>query len=323
MEPDFSSIIGTSPVFVETIKLAQKVSLNNDLSVLILGETGTGKGLLAKAIHQNGTKSNFPFVDIICTAIPGTLLESELFGYEKGAFTDARERKLGLMELAEEGTVFLDEIGDLNAEIQAKLLKALDNKVIRRLGGINDITINARIITATNRNLQKLVHDKLFRDDLYHRLNVITINIPPLRERGNDVLVLAEHFLRESSAKYAKPHFKIGPELREFLLTYSWPGNVRELKNAIERGVLLSDNETLVLKDFFNLPKSKLPMKKGDKIEEQDKIYLEIDYMDNNLDSISKTYAFYVLKKLNNNKSKTAQLLGISRPKLDKLLKEA
>jgi two-component system, NtrC family, response regulator AtoC len=316
-ESDFDKILGVSPAFQDTINLVKKVSQNTDISVLILGETGTGKGLLARAIHENSSKAKFPFVDIICTAIPGTLLESELFGFERGAFTDAKERKIGLMELAEEGTVFLDEIGDLELNIQAKLLKALDNKIIRRLGSIKDISIQARIIAATNRNLEKLVEQKLFRDDLYHRLNVITIKIPPLRERGKDILIMAEHFIKESSRKYNKPHQKIDRQLKEFLMSYTWPGNVRELKNSIERGVLLSDSNTLNIKDFINMPKGRVSSK-GIKSQS---IHLDLDFKEHDLDSITKAYAVEVLKKLNNNKSKTAQQLGISRPKLDKLLK--
>jgi len=317
IESDFDNIIGIAPAFQDTINLAKKVSQNTDISVLILGETGTGKGLLARAIHENSSKAKFPFVDIICTAIPGTLLESELFGYERGAFTDAKDRKIGLMELAEEGTVFLDEIGDLELNIQAKLLKALDNKIIRRLGSVKDISIQARIIAATNRNLEKLVEQKQFRDDLYHRLNVITIKIPPLRDRGKDILIIAEHFIKEASNRYNKPHRKIDRELKDFLMSYSWPGNVRELKNSIERAVLLSDFAPLNVKDFINVPKGKISSK-GVKSQS---IHLDFDFKDHNLDSIARAYAHEVMKKLNNNKSKTAQQLGISRPKLDKLLK--
>ena len=317
-EIDFGSIIGNSPAFIETVKLARKVSRNSDVSVLILGETGTGKGLLARAIHENSIKANNPFVDIICTAIPGTLLESELFGFEKGAFTDAHERKIGLLELAEEGTVFMDEIGDLGLEIQAKLLKALDNKMIRRLGGVQDISIKARIIAATNRNLEKLVDQKLFRDDLYHRLNVITIKIPPLRERGKDIITLAEHFLSESAKKFNRENFKIDREAKEFLLNYSWPGNVRELKNAIERGVLLAEGNSLMLKDFVSIQKNRTSIR----AERTDKIMMELDFAGNDLESVTKIYAQEVLAKLDNNKTKTAKLLGISRPKLDKLLKQ-
>jgi two-component system, NtrC family, response regulator AtoC len=315
---DFTTIIGSSPGVQETINLAKKVSQNHDISILILGETGTGKGLLARAIHDNSQKAKLPFVDIICTAIPSTLLESELFGFEKGAFTDAKERKIGLMELADEGTVFLDEIGDLGLDIQAKLLKALDSKVIRRLGSVSDITINARIIAATNRNLEKLVEQKLFREDLFHRLNVITIKIPPLRERGKDILLLAEHFLNKASEKFSKPYFKINPELQEFLLNYPWPGNIRELKNSIERAVLLSESNSLQINDFFNMAKNKSSVK----TIRSNNIHLEIDFIENDLETIDRLYAQEVLAKFNNNKTKAAKQLGISRPKLDKLLKK-
>ena len=313
----FGKILGTSPALQETISLAKKVAQNPEVNILILGETGTGKGLLARAIHDSGLNYKFPFVDIICTAIPATLLESELFGYEKGAFTDAKDRKIGLMELAERGAIFLDEIGDLSFEIQAKLLKVLDNKVMRRLGGVKDISIEARIIAATNRDLPKLVEQKIFREDLYHRLNVVTIKIPPLRERGKDILFLADHFLRESSFKFNKPSFKIDKNLKDFLLNYSWPGNVRELKNAIERAVLLSDSHILNIKDLFSINDKK----NYNKPQKSNFLHFEIDIMENDLDSISKAYAQEVLKKLKNNKSKTAIQLGISRPKLDKLLK--
>jgi two-component system response regulator AtoC len=315
---DFSTIIGSSQGIQETINLAKKVSQNPDVSVLILGETGTGKGLLAKAIHDSSQKAKLPFVDIICTAIPGTLLESELFGFEKGAFTDAKERKIGLMELAEEGTVFLDEIGDLGLDIQAKLLKALDSKIIRRLGSVSDIHINARIIAATNRNLEKLVEQKLFREDLYHRLNVITIKLPPLRERGKDIFILAEHFLKEASEKFNKPSFKLNSELKEFFVNYPWPGNIRELKNAIERSVLLSDSGSLRIDDFFNMAKNKISVKTA----KSNNIHLELDFKENDLEAITRLYAQEVLAKFNNNKTKTAKQLGISRPKLDKLLNQ-
>lgn len=315
---DFAALIGSSQGIQETINLAKKVSQNPDVSVLILGETGTGKGLLARAIHDNSQKAKLPFVDIICTAIPSTLLESELFGFEKGAFTDAKERKIGLMELAEEGTVFMDEIGDLGLDIQAKLLKALDSKIIRRLGSVTDIHINARIIAATNRNLEKLVEQKLFREDLYHRLNVITIKIPPLRERGKDILILAEHFLKIASEKFNKPSFKINSELKEFLINYPWPGNIRELKNAIERSVLLSDSNILQINDFFNMAKNKISVKTA----KSNHVHLELDFKENDLEAITRLYAQEVLVKFNNNKTKTAKQLGISRPKLDKLLKQ-
>lgn len=315
---DFDAIVGNSPAINKTIELAKKLAGNPDVSVLILGETGTGKGLFAKTIHKYGTKASSPFIDIVCTAIPVNLLESELFGYERGAFTDAKNRKVGLFELAEDGTIFLDEIGDLSLDIQVKLLRAIDDKVVRRLGSTKDISFKARIISATNRNLEKLVEQNLFRIDLYHRLNVISLKIPPLRERGNDVLLLTEHFIKEMSEKFDKPRFKIGAELRSFLLKYNWPGNVRELRNAIERGVLLSDDHELKVSDLFQASEKKK------QIAEQEfstQVELDIDFEKVKLESLTEIYAQEVLQKLGGNKSKTAKILGISRPKLDKLLK--
>src|SRR4030042_539363 len=311
---DFTNIIGRSHELIKTVNLAKKIAENHEVSVLILGETGTGKGLLAQTIHRNSPNATFPFVDIVCTAIPVTLLESELFGYEKGAFTDARNRKLGLFELAEDGTIFLDEIGDLSLEIQVKLLRALDNKVIRRLGGIKDITFNARIISATNRELEKLVEQNLFRIDLFHRLNVVSIKIPPLRDRGEDIIILAEHFIQEMSEKFSKPIPTIEADLRSFLLKYNWPGNIRELRNSIERAVLLSEDSSLKLDDLFQTADEK---KAGLVRKDSKQVELEIEYEKMPLESLTKIYAQEVLQKMNGNKSKTAKVLGISRPKLD------
>ena len=218
-----------------------------------LGETGTGKGMFARAIHNYGKNHKDPFVDIICTAIPENLLESELFGYEAGAFTSARTRKLGLFEIAENGTLFLDEIGDMSLNLQAKLLRAIEKKVIKRLGGINDIPINARIISATNKNIEQMIEEGSFRRDLYHRLNVVTIELPPLKDREDDIINLADHFIEDFNLLFNKSVKKIGKELKYFFLGYPWPGNVRELKNIIERAVLLSENNELNLSDFSNL----------------------------------------------------------------------
>lgn len=317
-EFQFENIIGHSPQLMKVISTAKKVAANKDVSLLILGETGTGKGLLAHTIHKNSPNHASPFVDIVCSAIPVTLLESELFGYEKGAFTDARNRKLGLFELAENGSIFLDEIGDLTPPLQVKLLRAIDNKVIRRLGGTRDIKLKSRIIAATNLDLEKLVEQNLFRADLYHRLNVISINIPPLREREEDVLDLAKHFINEIAEKFNKPKPKIGAELRQFLLSYSWPGNIRELRNSLERGVLLTESTELIPSDLFpNLGEKEFI----DIGADTSRLEIKVDYSEMELDSISKIYAKEVLQKCKGNKSKTAKILGISRPKLDKLLK--
>ena len=250
---NLTNIVGSSPKFARTIELAKKVSEQSASNILLLGETGTGKGLFARAIHNYGKNRKDPFVDIICTAIPENLLESELFGYEAGAFTSARTRKLGLFEIAENGTLFLDEIGDMSLNLQAKLLRAIEKKVIKRLGGINDIPINARIISATNKNIEQLIEEGSFRRDLYHRLNVVTIELPPLKDRIEDIINLADYFIEEFNLLFNKSVKKISKELKYFFLGYPWPGNVRELKNLIERSVLLSENGELNLSDFSNL----------------------------------------------------------------------
>lgn len=320
-----NSIIGRSDSLLRVLNLANKVSEKSNANILILGDTGTGKGLFARAIHNNGKTRAFPFIDIICTAIPESLLESELFGYEAGAFTDARTRKIGLFELADKGTLFLDEIGDLSINIQTKLLRAIEKKVIKRLGGVTDIPINARIISATNRDLDSMVEDNLFRRDLFHRLNVVSIEVPLLSEREDDIVILANHFIKEFNIQFEKSVKKIDKDLQHFLMGYSWPGNVRELRNAIERAVLLSDSDKIGIDDFSNLIRTT-------QIEFQDNISsekipnnivrMDINYGTTGLRKLEKHYAREVLKRLNGNKTQAARLLGISRPKLDTLLKE-
>lgn len=320
---DFSTIIGTSEKFSRIVNLARKVSQNSSSNILLLGETGTGKGMFARAVHNNSNVKSEPFVDIVCTAIPESLLESELFGYEAGAFTSARTRKPGLFELAGNGTLFLDEIGDLSLNLQAKLLRAIEKKVIKRLGGIQDIPINARIISATNRDIEKMVEDTSFRRDLYHRLNVVTIEIPPLREREEDIIFLADHFIEEFNREFSKSVKKVSKELRYFLLGYPWPGNVRELKNAIERAVLLSEEGNLTMNDFSNLINA-TPIEFSGKVAENELppqvIRMDLNYAATDLKRLSKFYALQVLEKVGGNKSQAAKLLGVSRPKLDSLL---
>ena len=319
------SIVGESDSLMRIINLAMKVSEKSNANVLILGETGTGKGLFARAIHNNGKSSAFPFIDIVCTAIPENLLESELFGYEAGAFTNARSRKVGLFELADKGTLFLDEIGDLSISIQTKLLRAIEKKVIKRLGGVADIPINARIISATNRDLDSMVEENLFRRDLYHRLNVVSIEIPPLRERGDDVVILANHFINEFNIQFDKSVKKIDKDLQHFLKGYSWPGNVRELRNTIERAVLLSDIGKISIKDFSNLIRTtQIDFQENGDTERvpNNVIRMDINYGTTELRKLEKHYAREVLKRLDGNKTQASRLLGISRPKLDTLLKD-
>ncbi len=216
-------------------------------AVLVLGETGTGKEVVARALHFNGSRRAKPFVELNCAALPAQLLESELFGHERGAFTDARERKLGLVETAEGGTLFLDEVGDMDLAIQAKLLKLLEEKTVRRLGNVREQRVNVRIIAATHRPLDQLVREGRFRADLYYRLCVVQLMLPPLREREDDVVLLARHFLRTHAARYGKPVPVLSPRAHAALLAHPWPGNVRELRNVLEQAVLLGNGPSIEL----------------------------------------------------------------------------
>jgi len=245
-ELPFAGILGTSPRMQAVMEQVRQVAALDEVPpVLITGETGTGKGLVARSLHRSGRRSEKPFIDVNCTALPANLMEAELFGYERGAFTDAKESKLGLFEAAEAGFLFLDEIGDLEQSLQGKLLRAIEERTIRRVGGIRDRKIDVRILAATNRDLKLEVQQGRFRSDLYFRLAVILLHLPPLRDRGEDVLLLADHFLRRFSAKYGKDVRRIDDPAREVLLAYPWPGNVRELSHVIERAVLWSRDATL------------------------------------------------------------------------------
>jgi len=245
-EAPVSGILGNSPALGAVLdQVRQIAALDETPPVLITGETGTGKGLVARTLHNSGPRSAKPFIDVNCTALPANLIEAELFGYERGAFTDAKESKIGLFEAAEDGFLFLDEVGDLEPSLQGKLLRAIEERTVRRVGGIRDRKVNVRILAATNRDLEKEVQANRFRSDLYFRLAVILLHLPPLRERGDDALVLAEHFIRRFSAKYGKDVRRIDTRAREVLLSYPWPGNVRELSHVIERAVLWSRDATL------------------------------------------------------------------------------
>ncbi len=240
-EVPFADIVGQSRVMHALLEQARQIAaLDETPPVLITGETGTGKGLIARTIHSSGPRSGKPFIDVNCTALPATLMEAELFGYERGAFTDAKESKLGLFEAAEGGFLFLDEIGDVELALQGKLLKAIEDRVVRRVGGIRDRKIDVRILAATNRDLERESERDRFRKDLYFRLAVLLLRLPPLRERGDDVLLLADHYLKRFSAKYGKDVRRLSAEARQLMLSYPWPGNVRELSHVIERAVLWS-----------------------------------------------------------------------------------
>jgi PAS domain S-box-containing protein len=235
------AIVAESQIMRDLLSLVRRVAVSEATSILIEGENGTGKDLIAKLLHYQSLRQAEPFLAINCAAIPETLLESELFGFEKGAFTDARAQKRGLFELADEGTLFLDEIGEMPALLQAKLLRVLESQTFRRLGGLKDIGINVRIVAATNRNLHEAVKEGAFRLDLYYRLNVIQLVVPPLRERPQDILPLVRFFVKDYNAKFKRQMDGISPEAESVLLAHDWPGNVRELRNAIERAMILED----------------------------------------------------------------------------------
>ena len=251
-ESGLDKLLGNAPVIVKLKQqIRQLIESERNLvegvpaSVLITGETGTGKELVARAFHFDGPRNEGPFIELNCSAIPAHLLEAELFGYERGAFTDARERKMGLVEAADGGTLFLDEIGDMDSALQTKLLKLLEDRVVRRLGGLRDKQINVRIVTATNCRLEQLISEGNFRSDLYYRLRVLQVNLPPLRDRGTDIIHLADHMLNQHALRYRKAKMQISQAAEMELLGYSWPGNVRELHNMMEQVVLMTNASLL------------------------------------------------------------------------------
>jgi DNA-binding NtrC family response regulator len=242
----FSSLIYRSPEMARIVDLVRKVAQSDATTILLQGESGTGKDRVAKVIHYESSRGSRPFMDINCTALPETLIESELFGFEKGAFTDAKQMKKGLFELSDGGTIFLDEIGDMKLSTQAKLLKVIENKTFKRIGGVRDVTVDVRIIASTNKNLQEDVKKEKFREDLYYRLKVIPILLPPLRERPSDTLVLAKYFIDQFNRDFKKQVKGISRETEQAFLDYPWPGNVRELKNVIERAMILESEEYIL-----------------------------------------------------------------------------
>jgi two-component system, NtrC family, response regulator AtoC len=241
----YSNVVSVSPKMTELMNFVRKVAASEATTVLIQGESGTGKDLIAKAIHYESSRQERPFVAINCSAIPETLMEAELFGHEKGAFTDAKQMKKGLFEAADGGTLFLDEIGELSPLLQAKLLRVLEDQVIRRVGGIRDMQVDVRVIAASNRDLEKAVRDGQFRQDLYYRLAIIAIFIPPLRDRKEDIMPLVDFFIERYNRRFKKSIRGITDDTRRLIFSHNWPGNVRELKNTIERGMILEDEPFL------------------------------------------------------------------------------
>lgn len=317
---DFDFVVGKSPAMQELMKVVENLARSNTTTVLIEGESGTGKELIANMIHRLSPRHNEPFMEINCASLPEQLLESELFGHEKGAFTDAKSQKRGLLELADRGTVFLDEVGEMSMTIQVKLLRVIERMTFKRVGGTHDIKVDLRIISATNRDLAESVREGRFREDLYYRLKVVPLRVPPLRERKADIEPLAKHFLNHFNTVFSKSFSGISERALKEMERYHWPGNVRELKNTIERAVLLFDGE-MIEPEHLSLgePESVSISNSSLKLVEQvtrsgipengvdfDSIICDIEY----------ALIDAALRQTNYNQSLAARLLGIKRDKL-------
>ncbi len=337
----YHEVVGKSPRMVELMNFVRKVAVSETSTVLIQGESGTGKDLIAKAIHYDSARAEKPFVPINCSAIPETLMEAELFGHERGAFTDAKAQKKGLFEVADGGTLFLDEIGELSTYLQAKLLRALEEQTIRRVGGVKDLTVDIRVIAASNRNLEQGVREGTFRQDLFYRLSIIPIFIPPLRDRMEDVLPLVEFFIERYNFRFKKNVKGIAQETRDLLMEYEWPGNVRELKNAVERAMILEESDCIrptylpiqvtgQVQDFD----SAIPVKADEETGGEDRPatrgvamwrplpsgklipMLRLPKQGTSLEEIERVLVSLALQQSEGNQSQAAKLLDISRDAL-------
>jgi len=297
----FDAIIGSSSAMVEAKSLLERIAASPATTVLLTGETGTGKDLAAKAIHFNSERASKPFVNITCSALPEQLLESELFGHERGAFTDARQQKRGLLETADGGTVFLDEIGEMTPGLQAKLLRFLEDRTFKRVGGLNDIRVDVRVIAATNRSLDDEVRAGRFREDLFYRLQVMPVRLPPLRERVGDIRLLVAHYIDRYNREFRKRVRGLQPGAQAMLDQYRWPGNVRELRNAIERAMLLADHGLLGAEDFATLSKAATPAT----------FRLPPEGVD--LESVERQLVIQALQRAGGNQTQAGHLLGINR----------
>src|SRR5215813_64215 len=300
-EYGFDAIVGTSPAMLEIKAMLARVASSPASTVLLTGETGTGKDLAAKAIHYNSDRAAKPFVNITCSALPEQLLESELFGHERGAFTDARQQKRGLFETADGGTVFLDEIGEMTPGLQAKLLRFLEEKTFKRVGGLSDIRVDVRVVAATNRDLEREVKAGKFREDLFYRLQVMPIALPPLRERRGDIPLLAAYYIDVFNREFKRHVRGVSAEAMTMLEHYQWPGNVRELRNAIERAMLLVEHEWLQPGDFTTLTRSITPAE------------FKLPAEGISLDEVERQLLVQALERSGGNQTQAGQLLGINR----------
>ena len=298
-------IVGDSAPMLALKSLLQKVAASPASTVLLRGESGTGKDLAAKTIHFNSERAPKPFMNITCSALPDALLESELFGHERGAFTDARQQKIGLLESAEGGTVFLDEIGEMVPALQAKLLRFLEEKAFKRVGGSADVRVDVRVIAATNRDLEEAVKEGKFREDLYYRLNVMQITMPPLREHPSDVPLLVNYYVDVFNREFRKTIKGVAPEALELLKAYRWPGNIRELRNAVERAMLLAEGDWLTA-DLLPLSAARASTAQT----------MELPEAGVNLDTLERELVVQALKRTGGNQTKAAGLLGLNRDQI-------
>ena len=317
----------TSEAMAKVYEDALMVAMSQDTTTLITGESGTGKEVIAQLIHQLSPRHDHAFMELNCAAIPAELLESELFGHEAGAFTDAKDSKSGLFEVADKGTIFLDEIGEMSQSLQVKLLRFLERKTFRRVGGTRDIDVDVRIISATNRDLREMVKERLFREDLYYRLNVVPILLPPLRSRREDILPLIGHFLAEFNPRFNKNFARIDEDARRMLMDYPWPGNIRELRNAVERIVLMESGAELTLdqlrpylSDGWEQVPETFPRRLARLLEEP--ITDEGVDLDSLVKAMERSFIEKAYRQAGANQSRAAELLGLGRDKLRYRMKQ-
>lgn len=311
--------ISTLPQMEKNQNLALKVAQVEESTILIEGASGTGKEMLARFIHQHSPQADAPFVEINCASLPENLLESELFGYEPGAFTDAKKRKIGLIELADKGTLFLDEISEMSPALQAKLLRVIETRVFKRLGGIRDIKVNLRIIAATNQNIRQRVEEKKFREDLFFRLNMFYLTLPALKERKEEILLLAQFFLEKIARQLRRPVRRISTDAQSMVLKYHWPGNIRELRNTIERAVILCDGDTIEIK---HLACEMMQEGLATKPFQPTVADLTNTSLKQYLDGIEKTLLLQALQMSDGNQLQAAKILGEERHIVRYLLKK-
>ena len=306
------NIVASSKAMKQILSLVTKIAASEAGTILLRGESGTGKDLVAHTLHYESRRADAPLMNITCTALQETLLESELFGHEKGSFTDAKAQKKGLFELADGGTVFLDEIGDMSPGLQGKLLRFLESKTFRRVGGTEDIRVDVRVVAATNRVLEDLMKAGKFREDLYYRLNVMPIDIPPLREREEDILALVDHFVDHFNAEFRKEVKGLSPEAEETLTRYAWPGNVRELRNVIERAMLLTAGDTIQPEELM--------IRTGDLKPAAKNFQLPADGI--SIEEVEKSLVLQALDRAGGNQSRAARLLGLTRDQVRYRMKQ-